>query len=162
MKKWICTMAAALLLTGCASQPTMETVADILTEPEKPAPRAISVALPGETAMPAMESEAGRLYVASDYEIWVQTMPGGDLDATVEAMSGFPASELTVITTESHGNTRHEFVWATAGEGGDLLGRGVVLDDGNYHYTMTVLRSAETAAKSPVVWDGVFASFKVV
>ena len=60
MKKWICTMAAALLLTGCASQPTMETVADILTEPEKPAPRAISVALPGETAMPAMESEAGR------------------------------------------------------------------------------------------------------
>ena len=162
MKKWICAAMAIFLLTGCGVQTTMETVADVVVEPEAPAPRAISVSLPGETAMPAMESESGRFYLASDYEIWVQTLPGGDMTTTIETMSGFLPEDLTVITTESGDCHRHEFVWATAGEGGDLLGRGVILDDGNYHYTMTVLRSAQTVANSPVVWDGVFGSFKVV
>ena len=161
MKKWMCAILTGLLLSGCGAQPTMETVADVMLEPEPPTPRAISVSLPGETAMPAMESEAGRFYLASDYEIWVQTLPGGDLGATMETLSGFAPEDLTVITTASGDCDRHEFVWATAGEGGDLLGRGVILDDGYYHYTMTVLRSAESVAKSPVVWDGVFASFKV-
>ena len=162
MKRWIWIPVLLCLLTGCAAEETFETVADVWAEPTLPQPRSISVVLPGETAMPAMESSSGRVYLSSDYEIYLQTMAGGDLNATVEAMSGFSPEKLTMLTTEQDGSKRHEFVWAAAGEGGDFLGRGIILDDGNYHYTMTVLRSAQEAESSTVVWDGVFSSFRLV
>ena len=162
MKKWIVWITVFLMLTGCGAEPAMETVADVMAMPAVPEPRAIAVALPGETSMPAMESDAGRSYMASDYEICIQTVTGGDLDATVQTMSGFSADELTLVTTQSGDLKRHDFVWAAAGEGGDLLGRGVILDDGIYHYTMAVLRNAHPADGSAVVWDGVFSSFRLV
>ena len=37
----------------------------------------------------------------------------------------------------------------------------VILDDGHHHYTMSVLRNADTAQKSAVVWDSVFTSFRL-
>ena len=111
--------------------------------------------------MPVMESDNGRIYLCSDYEIYIQTLDGGDLSATVEAMSGFSADALTVMETTRDGMDRYEFVWASAGEGGDRLGRGVILDDGSYHYTMAVLRSADTEADRQISWDAVFSSFCV-
>lgn len=161
MKKWMWVVTLALLLTGCGTTEVMETVADTLLAPEPAHPRAISVILPGETAMPAMEGDMGRVYMASDYEIYIQTMEGGDLSATVETMTGFSMDDLTVVSTQQGDAQRHEFVWASAGEEGDLLGRGVVLDDGNFHYTMSVLRNAEKVDSSQVVWDGVFSSFRL-
>ena len=161
MKRWIWIMALMLLLSGCGAQQTYETVMDVWEEQETPAPSVILVDLPGETALPVMESDSGRVYVASDYEIYVQTVPGGDLNATIEAMTGYQQSALTVMGTMQEDTQRYDFVWATAGEGGDLLGRGVILDDGHHHYTMSVLRSADTAEKSPVVWDSVFSSFRL-
>ena len=44
-------------------------------------------------------------------------------------------------------------------EKGDMLGRGVILDDGSYHYCMSVLRSADGTKKSRIVWSDVFGSF---
>jgi len=109
-----------------------------------------------------MESDKGRMYICSDYEICIQTMESGDLSATVETLSGFTPEEITLLTTAKEDIQRYEFVWAAAGEGGDLLGRGVILDDGCYHYTMTVLRSADAQQTSQVVWDTVFSSFRLV
>ena len=40
-----------------------------------------------------------------------------------------------------------------------LLGRGAILDDGNYHYCMSLLRPAEKV--SQVLWNPVFASFSL-
>lgn len=147
------------LLTGCASQGTFETVADIWAEETLPQPASICVALPGETALPAMESDSARVYLSNDYEVYLQTVEAGDLEATVKTMCGYSPDQLTVLSTTQDGMDRHEFVWACAGETGDWLGRGVILDDGNYHYTMTVLRSVESVETSQVVWDGVFSSF---
>lgn len=161
MKRWIWVVGLAWLLAGCAAAEVMETVADPVIVPEPAQPRAISVILPGETAMPAMEGDMGRVYMASDYEIYIQTMEGGDLSATVETMTGFSMDDLTVVSTQQGDAQRHEFVWASAGEEGQLLGRGVVLDDGDFHYTMAVLRNAEKADSSQVVWDGVFSSFRL-
>lgn len=162
MRRWIGMVAVLLLLCGCGQQEQFETVMDVLDIQQMPAPRAISVDLPGETALPAMESDNGRAYLCNDYEIYIQTMPGGDVDETMEAMSGFKRETLTVLSTVAENAQRYEFVWASAGEGGEYLGRGVILDDGNYHYTMSVLRSADTEQVSGVVWDGVFSSFRLV
>lgn len=126
MRKWMWLVLLPVLLCGCGAQETYETVNDVWLESELPAARSILVELPGESALPAMEHDGGRAYVSNDYEVYIQTMPGGDLSATVEAMSGFAPEKLTVLSTSQEDVARHEFVWATAGEGGDLLGRGVI------------------------------------
>lgn len=162
MRRWLWVILAMLFLCGCGESQTFETVMDVLEEQDTPVPKAISVILPAETSMPVMESDSGRAYICSDYEIYIQTQPGGDLGATMEAMSGFKEEDLTVITTAQGESQRYEFVWASAGEAGDLLGRGVILDDGNYHYTMSVLRNAQAAQESGAMWDSVFSSFKIV
>lgn len=161
MVKWIC-IALCFLLAGCGSAETFETVCDEPAAPVMAMPRQISVELPGETALPVMENSSGRVYICNDYEIILQTMESGDLEATFLTLSGLTGEELTVVETFADGVDRYEFVWAAAGEGGDCLGRGVVLDDGNYHYCLTVLREAEGREKSQINWDQVVSSFRLV
>ena len=148
-----------LLLTGCGRQETMETVADVWDVPAMAQPRQISVELPGEVGQEAMETAAGRLYLSDDYEISVETLDAGDLDATLKSLCGRTRQELTVMETASEGIKRYEFVWAAAGEEGDRLGRGIILDDGDYHYCLTVLRPANPEKTSQIVWSQVFSSF---
>ena len=161
VKKWVLAMAlAALLLAGCGKTETMETVADEMDVPVLAQPRKISVELPGQ-AEEALETDAGQLYVTDDYEISVETLAGGDLDATLQAISGRSAEELTVMETRQDGLKRYEFVWACAGEEGDRLGRAVILDDGSYHYCLSVQRPADPEKTSQVVWSQVFQSFSL-
>ena len=63
------------------------------------------------------------------------------------------------METQWDGVSRYEFVWVSAGERGDRLGRAVILDDGDYHYCMSVLRDADATEMSQVVWSDVFNSF---
>lgn len=161
MKYWVFLLLMALLLTGCGAEDTFETVADELVLPVMAMPGHITVDLPGETAMPVIENDNGRVYVCNDYEIVLQTLSGGDLEQTLRTVSGLDQEDLTVMDTREDGISRHEFVWASAGETGEQLGRGVVLDDGNYHYCMSVLRNADSGEKSQINWDQVFASFSL-
>lgn len=154
-------MLAALFLAGCGKTETMETVADEMDVPVLAQPRKISVELPGQ-AEAALETDAGQLYVTDDYEIAVETLDGGDLNGTLQALSGRTAEELTVLETRTEdGMKRYEFVWACAGEEGDRLGRAVILDDGNYHYCLSVQRPADPEKTSQVVWSQVFQSFSL-
>lgn len=148
-----------LLLAGCGAEETFETIADELVQPVMARPGHISVQLPGETALPVIENDSGRIYVCNDYEIVVQTLDGGDLDKTMQTVSGMEKENLTVMETFSDGVSRYEFVWASAGETGDQTGRGAILDDGNYHYCLSVLCNAENGEKTQINWDQVFSSF---
>lgn len=159
MQKIILLVLVALLLSGCAAEETFETISDELVQPVMVQPEEVLVDLPGEAAMPAMESDNGRFYLASDYEIHIQTLEAGDLNRTIQTLSGYDQDALTVMETNLDGINRYEFVWTCAGENGDRLGRAVVLDDGTYHYTMTVLRDADTTETSQIVWNDVFRSF---
>ena len=160
LKKGLCLVLVSLLLGGCGVEETVETVADEWVEVLAPV-REIRVSLPEEVA-PVAEDTAGALYIASDYEICIQTMDGGDLDATVRSISGHEREDLTVIATEPQGLRRYDLVWTAAGEGGDRIGRAVIVDDGAHHYTMTVLRDAESVETDQIVWRTVFESFTLV
>ena len=162
MKKILILCLLALGLTGCAAEETFETISDEIVQQVMAQPREIAVSLPGETAIPTMEGDTGRMYLASDYEIYIQTLEGGDLNATIQTVSGYGAEDLTIMATEQDGVKRYEFVWACAGENGDRLGRGVVLDDGSYHYVMTVLRDENSTENIQIVWNDVFSSFALV
>ena len=160
MKKWIL-MLMMILLTGCGAEDTFETVSDELILPVIAQPGYIAVDLPGETALPVIGNDRGRVYICNDYEIVIQTLEAGDLEQTLRELSGHTKADLTVMETVSDGVTRYEFVWAAAGEGGERSGRAVILDDGAYHYCMSVLCDAVPDKKSQVCWEDVFQSFRL-
>lgn len=161
MKKWMLLLPMVLLLTGCGAEDTFETISDELVLPVMAQPRSIRVELPGEAALPVIENSDGRIYICNDYEIVLQTLDAGDLTQTIKTMSGLSREDMTVMETFADGVSRYEFVWAAAGETGDQTGRAVVLDDGKFHYCMSVLRSAASMEQSQTDWDQVFASFSL-
>lgn len=159
MKRLWSMMVICLLLAGCGEQETLETISDDIAAPVLAKPRQITVALPDNAVAPVLESDSEQLYFSEEYEILVQTLSGGDLNATVRALSGCEKEKLTLVETAQDGAARYDFVWASAGEDGDLLGRAAILDDGSYHYCLCVLRPAESTQTSQISWRDVFASF---
>ena len=161
-KSVIAALIALTMLSGCGAQETMETVSDVLDAPVMAQMREISLVLPEEAASPAVESDSERLYLCEDYEITVQILEGGDLDQTVKTLSGYDRELLTVLSTRKDNLDRHEFVWACAGEEGELVGRAMILSDGCYHYCVSILGDAEQAMENKVLWDDMFQSFTLV
>ena len=159
VKRWLWMIVLAVLLCGCKAEETLETVSDEWMVPAMAQPREISVRLPENTVLPVMEQDGRRLYMGQDYEIMVETLASGDLNDTIRTISGFEKDQLTVLQTQQADADRYDFVWTTAGERGERLGRAVILDDGNYHYCMSVLRDTE---EGTVVWQDVFSSFALV
>ena len=109
--------------------------------------------------MPVLEQDSRRLYMAQGYELMLDVQDAGDLSTTIRDMSGYEKEDLTVIQTRQAGADRYDFVWSAMGENGERLGRGVILDDGSYHYCMSVLRDQ---GDSHVVWRDVFESFTLI
>lgn len=161
MKKCWMLLLLSLLLTGCAAQETFETVADQSVEVLVPKPSRISVRLPDGAVAPVLESDSEQVYTAEDYEIIIETLASGDLEETIRSICGYEKENLTVMETQDQNATRYEFVWTSAGEQGDRLGRAVILDDGYYHYCMSALRDAESKQNIQIVWSDVFQSFEL-
>ena len=161
LKKYVWVVMIAVLFCGCAAQDTFETISDEAILPVMVQPRDFTVELPGEAALPVVENDAGRIYLCEDYEIVLQTLESGDLEKTMQTISGFGKEDLTVMETFSEDFTRYEFVWVSAGETGEQIGRGAVLDDGNFHYCLSVLQSAEKMNSSQINWNQVFRSFRL-
>lgn len=159
MKKCLWILLVAFLLGGCAAEETFETISDELVQSVMAQPREISVRLPDDALAPVLGSSGQQVYLSENYEIILETMDSGDLNATVRTVSGYDKEKLTILETQQQDVTRYEFVWVSAGEEGERLGRGVILDDGNYHYCLSVLRDAADTEKSQIVWSDVFSSF---
>lgn len=161
MKKYLICLILPLLLCGCGAEETFETVADELVMPVMAQPRQVTVRLPDDAVTPVLESDTEQIYLCQDYEIVMEIVESGDLSATIQSISGYEKDKLTIMETFSDGVSRYEFVWASAGEDGDRLGRAVILDDGDYHYCISVLRDASTTKTSQIVWEDVFSSFEL-
>jgi len=159
MKKLWSILPLVLLLSGCGSEETMETIADEWAQPVMASPGIVSVQLPEDARTPVMENDTQQVYMGENYEIILETCSSGDLNATIKQISGQEKAGLTIMQTSLDGVERYEFVWAAAGETGDRLGRAVILDDGQYHYCLSALRDAE--GESQIVWNDVFRSFRL-
>lgn len=160
LKKWKIGVAIlALLLSGCGAEETMETIADEIVTPVSAQIRDIYLELPGEAASPAVESGSDRLYQCETYDIRVQTMTGGDLNATILTLSGYAREDLTVMQTRKDGYDCYSFAWACVGESGDMVGRAMILSDGTYHYCVSILGDADFASENQVYWQDIFDSF---
>ena len=146
MKKVLAILLVVLLLTGCGGQETFETVDDMLPVEPVAAPQQFFVSLPDEAAAPTFQDETGgELYVCQGYTISKQILDSGDLEKTVQTLSGRPKEELQILKTVWSGFDRYDFVWTAAGEDGLQLGRACILDDGNYHYALSTLAEENSA-----------------
>lgn len=159
MKMKVMIAVIALLLTGCGAEETFETISDEFAQPVLAEIRQIYVSLPENAAVPVLESENGAVYVCDAYEVYQQVLPAGDLGATVREVSGYDLENLTLVNTRQGDCKRYDFVWATASDQGDRVGKGCILDDGSHHYVLIVLGNAENAGEYESVWREILNSF---
>lgn len=159
MKKILLVLFVGLLLTGCGAQETMETVCDIYAVPASVTTCQVQLSLPDEAVLQSMEADDGsRMYMCDGYTVTVQTMEAGDLDRTLRIVSGFTKEKLTLMRTKADGITRYESAWCAAGETEEQICRGLILDDGNYHYAVTIMANYSVAGEKADAWQHILDS----
>lgn len=162
MKKWWILLCVSFLLTGCAAAETFETVGDEMLQPVMAEVGRINLSLPPEaSAQTMLGSDGDKLYFCDGYTAAVQIMDRGDLDRTCRQLCGFPADNLNILETVNSGCKRYDWVWMAAGEGGDMMGRAAVIDDGKYHYCVSLLADAASAGELESQWSKILNSFTV-
>ena len=118
--------------------------------------REIQLQLPKEATAPVLQSqEGGKLYLCDGYTLTVQTLSAGDIDRTMREVTGFSKDQLTVMETEQMDFRRYD---CAAAEEGEQVARTVILDDGNYHYAVTVMADFASAGELANTWQSLLAS----
>ena len=137
-------------------------MSDAYIEPELPLAKRVVFQLPEDAAKAVLESdETGTLYLCDGYWVAVQTLPAGNLDATVREVTGYGADQVQLWQRKEGDIARYSCVWASAGEGGDQMGKATILDDGSYHYALTVMAAAEDAGNLTETWNALMDSFHI-
>lgn len=160
MKKLLIAVLVCLLLQGCGQPEVFETMSDQYLVPETPEAQETSFWLPEGAAL-QVSGGSGEMYLCDDFTVSVQTFPSGDLDATLRSVTGYGKDRLSLLQWKTAQGTRTDCAWASQGEEGDLVARTLVLDDGNWHYTLTVQADAQKAAELAATWADMFHSFKL-
>ena len=163
MRKILVILLMVVLLTGCREQETFETVDDMIPVQPVASPQQFFVSLPDEAAAPTFQDESGgELYVCQGYTISKQILESGDLEKTVQTLSGCPKEELQILKTVWSEYDRYDFVWTAAGEDGLQLGRACVLDDGNYHYTLSTLTRENASGDLQKTFSDMYDSCRLI
>lgn len=162
MRRVVALIMGLLMLTGCETAKTYEMVADEWAEPAAVDPRQIHFFLAEDMVMPVMESDGGKLYLCEEYDVMSQILEGGDLQKSVQKVSGYLPEELTIIQTASGEVDKYEFVWTGSSDEGQQIGRATLLDDGHYHYVLSATIQADRIEEYQEIWNGIFESFKLV
>ena len=150
-------LCVVMLLTGC-SEEVFETVDDRNDVQVMAVPATLLMELPETAATPVIEGASGKLYFCDGYEIMVETLNSGNLDATLQALTGFSKEEIRLQERERCGVACYEGVWSAAGEKGDEVGRVMVLDDGSYHYCVSMMTNADCAGNYISQWQDILDS----
>lgn len=157
MKKCCLFLLCGVLLCGCGAQETFETVDDEYVQSVMQEQREVLLTVEDDAVV--LQGDTGCVYLCDGYEVTVEILSAGNLSGTFQTLTGFGTDDLTVIETVGSGVARYECVWAAAGEGGDMVGRAVILDDGIYHYCVTVLADADDAPALQKTTEEIFDSF---
>lgn len=163
MKKICAMIVICLLLCGCGAQETLETISDHWDVSVMAHSQQVQLTLPEEAAIETMLAEnADKLYLCDGYTVAVQTVEAGDMDKTLKSATGFGSDELTVMETVQGGIKRFDCVWSAAGEAEDQVCRAAILDDGAYHYVVTLMTGSSMAGELAEVWQEILDSVTLV
>lgn len=160
MKKMLLVVMTALMLCGCQARQTFENVEDVYAPQQEAERKKIMISLP-EDAILTMADTDSKLYFCDGYEIMVETFASGDLSATIRDLTGFEKDNLTIMETKIPDGKRYECVWSGVSEAGDMIGRAVIIDDGAFHYCLSIVSSAGESGALQQTWSVLTASFCV-
>lgn len=163
MKKILCLVLLALLLAGCGAEPTFETIGDLQVQTASAPAQQIFLDLPKNAKLETMGAQGqDKLYLCDGFTVSVQTLEAGDLDRTLRSATGYGKEELTLMQTGAADSKIYRCVWAAAGEGQTQVGKTCIVDDGSYHYVLTVMVPEEDAGRLNEQVQSVLDSFQVV
>ena len=162
MKKCWIFVVLAIFLTGCGAQQTFETVSDDHVQSVAVMMQQMQLELPeNASVMTLSNKETGTLYLCDGYTVTTQTIEAGDLERTLMSSTGFTSQGLQLLQTDAGEIDRYECVWVAAGETGSQVCRGCILDDGNYHYVVTIIGDSADAGKLNDQWQRIMQSVKL-
>lgn len=163
MKRILITAICLCLLAGCGAKETFETVDDTMVQPVMAPVGQIHFALPNEASTPTMDNgENGKIYLCDGYTVTVQTFQSGDLNSTLQQVTGFSKEALTLMETTEEGLSRYDCVWSTMGEGENQVCRCAILDDGNHHYVVTVMAPESLSGAYQEAWQNLLSSISLL
>lgn len=160
MRKLVLILIFGVIMAGCASTETFETLGPIQhMGGVVPQMAQVRLALPENASQDAFYGGEYSVYECDAYLLIMQTLAAGDFQQTVESLSGFTPEKLMILESSINGIKRFDWVWTSMGEDGDILCRASVWDDGNYHYSLTAMTAADNGGSLAEDWNEVFASF---
>ena len=100
MKKLWIALVFAVLLCGCSAEQTFETLSDMYHQPVI-TPQTIDLTLPKEASAQVVQSDTEeKLYLCDGYVLTVQTFSSGDLNHTLQQLTGRNLEQLMVMQTQ--------------------------------------------------------------
>lgn len=151
-----------IFLCGCGTETVFETVEDGGGLPSVALAQQLQLTFPKDAAIETMDSIAGSCYICDAYTVCVQTLDGGNLDGTIRQLTGLSKDSLTVMSTCYDNFDRYDTVWTSVSDSGEQTGRLLILDDGKYHYAVTVMADAESAGSLTGEWNELLNSVRLV
>jgi len=160
MKKWMVSviLVSTIMFSGCSAE-NFEPMLDVYGPGVQPQPAKIQVKLPENAALSVMMGDTGTLYYGENYEVCVETYPSGNINSTLNKITGRSADELTVLEVPVEQGNSYRCGWSVTDDEGERIGQCIVIDDGNYHYCLTVLVDAECAGQLRPMIDMVLNSY---
>lgn len=150
-------LLAVLSITGCAAEPTFETIGNVWDNPQiRESPASIEFALPDDAQMEVMETaDTGKCYQIGQWMLWTEILNGGDVAATMETLTGASADSLNIIEHPLGQYQCHETAWATSEEEGEYVIRTAVISKGEYHYCLSLKVPKEDARQVGSFFSGI-------
>lgn len=163
MKKWILgiVLLFGVFLCGCAGTESFEVIGDNIDELPIAAPAKVQLTLPKDSTLSVMSGSDWQCYEEEHYQIIVQTYPSGDLSQTLQRVTGYQKENLSVMEISGGNIDKFLCAWSAVSEEGELVGRCAVLDDGVYHYCLSILVDADVSGEIRETLDAVFATYSL-
>lgn len=163
MKKWLIRICLILgiMLCGCSGGEDFEVIADSLVDSPKPEPAKMVLTLPSDVTLSVMEGSDWECYEGEHYQIILQTCPSGSLDQTLQLVTGYSKEQLNVMEISATNVDKYFCAWSSVSEAGEVVGRCTILDDGMYHYCLSILIDAEVSGEVRDTINAVFATYSL-
>lgn len=163
MKKWIIGMMLLLGVTlcGCNGAESFEVIADSFIDSSKAEPAKMVLSLPDEVTLSVMSGSDWQYYEGEHYQIVLQTYPSGNLDQTLQQVTGYSKEHLNVMELSATNIDKYFCAWSSVSEEGEVVGRCTVLDDGVYHYCLSILVDADMSGEVRDTVNAVFATYSL-
>ena len=158
MFKLVIVVVLLLALCGCSGAQVLETVTDSELTPIIAQARELELTLPEDAAVYTAAVGSDRVYFCDGYCITVQTLAGGNINSTMQQVTGFSRDALSVMETRQDDALRYDLAWSCMAEEGQQVCRATVLDDGYYHYAVAVMGDYEDAGRMLDSWEQVLGS----